>query len=54
MIYNFCSETEVNFDFDYETIYHKAVDCVLDTFNCKYDCEVSLLLVDNDAIKELN
>ena len=54
MIYNFCSETEVNFDFDYETIYHKVVDCVLDTFNCKYDCEVSLLLVDNDAIKEIN
>lgn len=54
MIYNFCSETEVNFDFDYETIYHKVVDCVLDTFNCKYDCEVSLLLVDNNAIKEIN
>ena len=54
MIYNFCNETEVKLEFEYEKIYREVVDCVLDTFDCKYDCEVSLLLVDNDSIKEIN
>lgn len=54
MIYNFCNETEVKFEFEYEIIYQEVVDCVLDFFDCKYDCEVSLLLVNNDSIKEIN
>lgn len=54
MIYNLDSEVDIKFDFDYETIYQNVVDAVLDYFECPYDCEVSLLLVDNNSIQDIN
>lgn len=54
MIYCLEVETEVNFDFDYENTFKRVVDAVIDYFDCQYDCEVSLLLVDNEAIKSIN
>jgi len=54
MIYNFESEVEVNLDFDYEKIYRDVVDAVIDYFKCPYDCEISLLLVDNESIRDIN
>ena len=54
MIYNFESETEVKFDFDYIDVYKRICDTVMDYFSCPYDSEVSLLLVDNESIKEIN
>jgi len=54
MIYNFESEVEVNLEFDYEQVYRDVVDAVTDYFECPYDCEVSLLLVDNESIKDIN
>lgn len=54
MIYNFESEVEVLFDFDYIDVYKKICDTVMDYFACPYDSEISLLLVDNDQIKEIN
>lgn len=54
MIYNIDSEIEFSFDFDYPKVYEDVVSCVLDHFNCEYDCEVSLILTDNDSIREIN
>lgn len=54
MIYNFESEIEIKFDFDYIEVYKKICDTVMDYFSCPYDCEISLLLVDNDIIKDIN
>lgn len=54
MTYNIETEIEVNLDFDYKKIYEQVVDAVLDHFNCDYETEVNLLLVDNDAIHEIN
>jgi len=54
MIYNIDEEITVSFDFDYKDIYKKVVDAVLDYFECPYDCEVSLLLVDDEKIHEIN
>jgi len=54
MIYNFETEIDIDLDFDYEKTFRDVVDAVTDYFECPYDCEVSLLLVDNDSIREIN
>lgn len=54
MIYNLDAEINISFDFDYEKVYHDVVDTVLEFFKCPYDIEVSLLLVDNESIREIN
>lgn len=54
MIYNTEMEVEYNFPFDYKKIFTDVVDAVIEHFNCPYDCEVSLLLVDNESIKAIN
>lgn len=54
MIYNLDSEIDVTLAFDYEKIYKDVVDAVLNYFNCPYDYEISLLLVDNDSIRAIN
>lgn len=54
MIYNLEKEIEVNFSFDYENVYKNVINAVVEYFNCPYDCEVSLLLVDNASICEIN
>ncbi|MDO4188993.1 MAG: rRNA maturation RNase YbeY [Lachnospiraceae bacterium] len=54
MIYNFDSEVNIDFDFDHIAIYKNVVDAVINKFDCQYDCEVNLLIVDNDSIREIN
>lgn len=54
MTYNIDLEVEFNTDFDYEDVYHRVVDTVLDKYDCPYECEVSLILMDNDSIHEIN
>lgn len=54
MIYNFDTEVELKFDFDYVAVYEKAVNTVLDLFECPYDVETNLLIVDADSIKSIN
>ena len=54
MIYNIDSEVNIDFDFDYESVFKNVVDAVIDNFDCPYDCEVNLLLVDNESIQVIN
>lgn len=54
MIYNLESEVDLNLNFDYEKIYKNVVDTVLDYFKCPYDCEISMLFVDNETIRGIN
>lgn len=54
MNYYLDKEIDVKFDFDYGKIYKDVVDAVLEYFECPYDYQVSLLLVDNDSIKIIN
>lgn len=54
MNYYLDKEIDVKFDFDYDKIYKDVVDAVLEYFECPYDYQVSLLLVDNDSIKLIN
>lgn len=54
MTFNIDLEVEFNTDFDYEDVYHRVVDTVLDKYDCPYECEVSLILMDNDSIHEIN
>lgn len=54
MIYNFDSEVDITFDFDFEKVYRDVVDAVLDYFKCPYDYEISLLIVGDDEIRQIN
>lgn len=54
MTYYLEKETEVNFDFDYEKTYRDVVNSVIEYFECPYDCEISLLLVNNESIRDIN
>lgn len=54
MIFNIEKETDLSFDFDISKTFEDTVKAVLDLFDCEYDCEVSLLILNNDAIKEIN
>lgn len=54
MIYNIEYEVEFTTDFDKEKIYRSVVDTVLDNFDCPYDCEVSLLFVEDEQMREIN
>lgn len=54
MTFNLDVEVEVNFDFDFKEVYEQAVVAVLDHMNCPYETEVSLLITDLDAIRQIN
>lgn len=54
MNYYLDNEIDIKLDFDYEAVYRNCVNAVLDEAGCPYECEVSLLIVDNDSIKEIN
>lgn len=54
MTYNFDTEVEVDFDFDIKSVYEQAVCAVLDNENCPYEAEVSLLITNDDSIREIN
>lgn len=56
MSYYFESEVDIkiNIGMDIEELFKQCAEAVLDDAKCPYECEVNLLLVDNDSIKEIN
>ncbi len=54
MTYNYDSEVEVDYPFDIQEIFRQVVDAALDIEKCPYECEVSLLVTDDDSIHEIN
>ena len=48
------NESNITFDFDWEETVRKTVLSALDYEGCPYECEVSVLLTDNEGIREVN
>ena len=47
-------DIKVDIDIDAEELFSYCAKAVLDDAKCPYECEISLLLVDNESIKEIN
>ena len=47
-------ETEVTWDFDYMDLYERSASAALDAEGCPYEVSVSLLLTDDEAIRQIN
>lgn len=47
-------EVDDELNFDYEVLQKKVVEACLDYENCPYEAEVSILLTNNDEIRQLN
>lgn len=47
-------ECEQSLDFDYESLIREVVTAALDAEDCPYECEVDVLLTDNESIREIN
>lgn len=54
MTIDFENETEKAFDFDCERIAGTVMEKTLDYFHCPYEAEISLVLTDNEGIREIN
>jgi probable rRNA maturation factor len=54
MTINFDYEVTKQFDFDFEEMERKVVEACLDFVECPYEAEVSILLTDNEQIKQIN
>lgn len=54
MTLNFEAEVEAEFDFDCETLAREVIEYAMDAEQFPYEAEVSLTLVDNDSIQEIN
>jgi probable rRNA maturation factor len=54
MTINFDYEVTNRFDFDYEAMEKKVVEACLDYEQCPYEAEVSILLTDNEQIRQIN
>ena len=54
MTYLFDSEVDIDIEFDYIRLYEKTAECVLDMEKCPYEAEVSLIIVDDERIREIN
>lgn len=50
----FENECGAEFDFDMEAICNQCIETVLDTLECPYECEVSVLITDEPGIHEMN
>jgi len=48
------NESSVEFDFNIDEILKKVADFVLDDENCPYESEVSLLVTNDDIIRQIN
>lgn len=51
---NFENETEFCPDFDLVKVANDVVDKVLEKENCPYECEVELLITDEETVREIN
>ena len=47
-------EAESPFAFDAEALLRQVIIAVLDSEDCPYECEIDVLLTDNEAIREIN
>jgi probable rRNA maturation factor len=54
MTINFDYEVTNRFDFDFEAVEKKVVEACLDYEQCPYEAEVSILLTDNEQIRQIN
>lgn len=54
MTCRFESEVDYQFEFDYLKYYEGAVLTALDSVECPYESDVSLLIVDDASIREIN
>lgn len=54
MTFYFEEEVDNKLNIDIEPLLKKCTEAVIDDAECPYECEVSLLLVDNDTIQEIN
>ena len=54
MTINIDEEVSVEFDFDYKKIIKDVIEMVLDYEKCPYECEVNVLFVDGEMIREIN
>ena len=50
----FDSEVEITWDFDHINLYERAVDAALTVEGCPYEATVSLLLTDDEGIRQIN
>ena len=54
MIFYIDKECDIEFSFDVDAIAKAVVEMSLDYVKCPYDIEVSLLITDNEGIREYN
>lgn len=54
MTINFDYEVTSPFDFDFEAMEKRVVEACLDYEQCPYEAEVSILLTDNEQIRQIN
>ena len=54
MTHLFDSEVDIDWKFDYMLLYEKAADTVLDAEGCPYEADVSLLITDDNGIRQIN
>jgi len=47
-------EVDIDWDFDYMKLYERAVDASLEAESCPYEVAVSLLVTDDDRIRDIN
>lgn len=47
-------ETDISWDFDYMKLYETAVNASLEAEGCPYEVTVSLILTDEDGIRQIN
>lgn len=50
----FDSEVTIDWDFDYMHLYERCVDAALKAENCPYETCVSLLVTDDEGIRQIN
>ena len=54
MTFNFESEVDIKFDFDYIKLYEAVCIAALDEQDCPYEASVELLLTNDEAIQVIN
>ncbi len=48
------NETDIDLGIDYENIAGRVVEAALEYVHCPYECEVNILLTDNNGIQKVN
>lgn len=54
MTFLFDTEVDIDFSFDYLNVYEKVAEKCLDFVKCPFETQVSLLIVDDNGIREIN